>query len=981
MAQLIDLGKLRFSYSGLYNGSTEYNTNDVVKYGGNLYVYINTTADSGNLPTDTSYWSLMIEGFKFEGVYSDSTAYQIGDAVAYGGIVYLCTADTTGNEPPNVSYWVKFIDGLQWESEWDDSTEYQKSDLVRFGNNIYIANYTNTNEAPLTPVASGETEPWTLFVSGVGSAGAWDISTTYYPGSIVTYGGAAYISLDETTGEEPDSSPLAWELVVDGIQFRGEWTSATTYVTNDVVTRGGKLYISTESHAPSPAFATDLAASKWDEFGDGVRWRSSWTANTAYLTGDLVTDGVNVYIATVDFTSDATSISNDTEWETFASGADYLPGQVGNSGLFLTTDGTDPSWASPYPSQTGETGKFLTTDGSSVSWGSVDAFPTQSGNTDGLLTTDGTSVSWTQDISINTVEARQNLYVGDEALFQWENSGAKTYTITNKSKTDNIVTLTTSTNHTLGAFQFIDVALDPADADFDGEYEIIDVTANTLTYEKVGENVTSTSTGGTVSAVTGYTNSVAHFYIDADDYAQISFRNASNAVNASTDFIAYANNGDDFSGYIDMGITSENFSDPEFTITGANDGYIFMDAPVGTTGAGNLVLATGARGTENKIVFAAGGLDSDSTQMEITPDLNVHIEIPTPSTSPTTGAFTVVGGVGIQGDMNIQGDVNIVGTIAFGGEGTTVETSNLTVVDPLVFVGNQNQNDIIDLGLVGEYAKDVTDVPAVVTNKSLTSNVATLTTSLAHGFNPSDIVVVSGVDATFDGTFNVIATPNATQFTYAKVAGNVGSTVVTPTGLATKTRERRFAGVVRDASDSVIKFFHDATTKPASTVNFSESGLAYSSIKVDGIEALGTVTLPSTTAIGSVNGTEIGYLSGVSSAIQTQLDAKANNLQTTSTPSFTSKNYTLVLGDKDKFLLASNGATAGTVTIPTNAVVEFPVGTVVTVVQTGAGQLTLSSSATIRSEGNKLKLKGQYASAQLIKIATDEWVAIGNLAV
>ena len=37
----------------------------------------------------------------------------------------------------------------------------------------------------------------------------------------------------------------------------------------------------------------------------------------------------------------------------------------------------------------------------------------------------------------------------------------------------------------------------------------------------------------------------------------------------------------------------------------------------------------------------------------------------------------------------------------------------------------------------------------------------------------------------------------------------------------------------------------------------------------------GTVTLPSTTSIGSVSSTELGYLDGVTSAIQTQIDAKA----------------------------------------------------------------------------------------------------------
>ena len=75
-----------------------------------------------------------------------------------------------------------------------------------------------------------------------------------------------------------------------------------------------------------------------------------------------------------------------------------------------------------------------------------------------------------------------------------------------------------------------------------------------------------------------------------------------------------------------MGVTSANFSDPAFTITGAHDGYIFYEAKANTTGSGNLVFATGANGTHNHIVFAAGGLSSDNTQMTIFPDVNVHIE-------------------------------------------------------------------------------------------------------------------------------------------------------------------------------------------------------------------------------------------------------------------------------------------------------------------------------------------------------------------
>jgi hypothetical protein len=46
------------------------------------------------------------------------------------------------------------------------------------------------------------------------------------------------------------------------------------------------------------------------------------------------------------------------------------------------------------PSQTGNSGKYLTTDGSNSSWGTVDLLPDQSANSGKYLTTDGTTPSW-----------------------------------------------------------------------------------------------------------------------------------------------------------------------------------------------------------------------------------------------------------------------------------------------------------------------------------------------------------------------------------------------------------------------------------------------------------------------------------------------------------------------------------------------------------------------------------------------------------
>jgi hypothetical protein len=50
-------------------------------------------------------------------------------------------------------------------------------------------------------------------------------------------------------------------------------------------------------------------------------------------------------------------------------------------------------------------------------------------------------------------------------------------------------------------------------------------------------------------------------------------------------------------------------------------------------------------------------------------------------------------------------------------------------------------------------------ITACVTNKALTSNVATLTTSAAHGLAVGMEMVVTGVDATFNGTYTITAVP------------------------------------------------------------------------------------------------------------------------------------------------------------------------------------------------------------------------------
>ncbi len=72
-------------------------------------------------------------------------------------------------------------------------------------------------------------------------------------------------------------------------------------------------------------------------------------------------------------------------------------------------------------------------------------------------------------------------------------------------------------------------------------------------------------------------------------------------------------------------------------------------------------------------------------------------------------------------------------------------------------------------------------ITATVTNKALTSNVATLTTSAAHGLAVGMEIVVTGVDATFNGTYTIATVPTTTTLTYAKTAADVPSAAATGT--------------------------------------------------------------------------------------------------------------------------------------------------------------------------------------------------------
>jgi hypothetical protein len=126
-------------------------------------------------------------------------------------------------------------------------------------------------------------------------------------------------------------------------------------------------------------------------------------------------------------------------------------------------------------------------------------------------------------------------------------------------------------------------------------------------------------------------------------------------------------------------------------------------------------------------------------------------------------------------------------------------------------------------------------------------------------------VVITDVDATFNGTHIITAIGGSgTTFDFNKTAANVSST--SATGTATVSKSRRWAGFARDASDGVWKLFKDTTSKPTTTVDFSNASLAYDAAKVGAATADTVTVLTSITSTAGTNALKDLTVSGTASS-------------------------------------------------------------------------------------------------------------------
>jgi hypothetical protein len=283
---------------------------------------------------------------------------------------------------------------------------------------------------------------------------------------------------------------------------------------------------------------------------------------------------------------------------------------------------------------------------------------------------------------------------------------------------------------------------------------------------------------------TGYTilpQVVAQFSENYNGYAQLNTQNINAGGDATTDYVATANNGSDTTYYVDLGINGSGF-DPLSpnnslgTATSPNDAYLYTQANGPANYGGNLVIGTT---TDQRLIrFVSGGGNIEHVVVAM-----AHAG--TVATSTTSGAMTVAGGVGITGDVyatTFQGNANSLyasitnlssGNALITGGSVTGITGAASTLSATNFSSGNAQISGGNLQGIGYLqATNFSTGNAQVTGGSVTGITGSASTFTATNLSSGNVVITGG---SVTGITGAATTLTATNFSAANAQITSGS--------------------------------------------------------------------------------------------------------------------------------------------------------------------------------------------------------------
>lgn len=237
---------------------TRYQVNDIVYYGGITYRCIEGHTSQAKLELDQLKWITAHSGIDYKGDWSGSlVGYKLNDIVKYGGNLYICVENHVSEANFFADYWEIWSPGYEFENIWAGGTVYQPGDIVRYGGYLYVSKSVNLGKTP-----PSEPADWSLANEGFRIRGTWSSREPYIVGDVVRHGGQLYSAVSASVDESPyDGNTLNsvyWETTIPGDRWVGIWTETTQYAIGDLVTWIEKSYRCINVHLSSALTRPDL---------------------------------------------------------------------------------------------------------------------------------------------------------------------------------------------------------------------------------------------------------------------------------------------------------------------------------------------------------------------------------------------------------------------------------------------------------------------------------------------------------------------------------------------------------------------------------------------------------------------------------------------------------------------------------------------------------------------------------------------------
>ena len=169
------------------------------------------------------------------------------------------------------------------------------------------------------------------------------------------------------------------------------------------------------------------------------------------------------------------------------------------------------------------------------------------------------------------------------------------------------------------------------------------------------------------------------------------------------------------------------------------------------------------------------------------------------------------------------------------------------------------------------------------------------------------------------------------------------------------------------------------SAKPVSTAQSSAIATAKAEAIADATSQVNALLTGAPAALNTLDelAAALGDDANFASTVTTSLGLKVDSL----TPiSQKTASYTLSSLTERDDLIEMGSASALTLTIPPASAVDYPIGTSIDILQTGAGQVTIAAGAGVTVNATPgLKLRTTWSSATLFKRAANTWVVFGDL--